>query len=189
MKQPNGFGELGLFNAARQWNTLILFVPGMLAGLTLPVLSNLRGEGNAVQFKKMLIFNSLIMFAVAVALAAPAAVFAKPAMGLYGLQFANGWPILVINCVYCVLYASNIVVGQAMWSMNLVKESVVFAIARALLILLLWTFFKGKGATGMAWTYCLTFLIQTIVLIPYVWWRANRLFCSTKQPHVLPTST
>jgi hypothetical protein len=144
------------------------------------VLSNLRGEGNAVQFKKMLIFNSLILFAAALAVAAPVAVFAKLAMGLYGLQFADGWPILVINCLYCVLYASNIVVGQAMWSMDLMKESVATAIGRSLLILLLWNLLKGKGATGMAWTYCLTFMIQTMVLIPYVWWRVNKLFCSVK---------
>jgi len=188
VKQPNGFSELGLFNAARQWNTLILFVPGMLAGLTLPVLSNLRAEGNVAQFKKMLVFNSLILFAAALAVAAPAAIFAKPAMGLYGLQFADGWPILLINCVYCILYASSIVVGQAMWSMNLVKEALAFAIARSLLILLLWNLLKGRLATGMAWSYCLTFLIQTIVLIPYVWWRANRLFRSVKQHQAIPIS-
>ncbi len=185
VKQPNGFSELGLFNAARQWNALMIFVPGMLAALTLPVLSNLRGEGNFSQFKKILLFNSFLLSALAVAVAVPVACFAKPIMGLYGHQFAAGWPILMINCFYCVLYSSSIVVGQAMWSMNLVKEGVAFAIGRSLLILLLWNLLKGKGATGMAWTYCLTFVIQTICLIPYVWCRADRLFHSGKQPPAL----
>jgi len=187
--QLNGYAQLGLFNAARQWNALILYVPSLLVTLTLPVLSNLLGEGKRRQFRQMLLFNSFLLSASALAVAFPVALCAKPIMSAYGEAFAEGWPILLVNSAYCVLYASNIVVGQAIWSMNLVREGVIFGIGRAAVLLLLWKAFIHHGAMGIAYTYFLTYSLQTAILIPYIWYRSSRLFPSVENGRAAEATT
>lgn len=166
--RTSGLAEVGLFNVARQWSMLILYLPNMLAYTTLPVLSNLLGEGRYDSFKRMLGVNTGLFVASALMTALPVALCAQPILNAYGQGFETGSGALLHMCLYSVLFASHIVIGQAIWAMNNAREAVIFALVRAGMLLAAWTLLRDKGATGLALAYVGTYVIQTIYLIPYV---------------------
>ena len=50
VKQPGGYGELGLFNAANQLRMAVIFLPGLLTVAMLPILSEVYGRKNQSDF-------------------------------------------------------------------------------------------------------------------------------------------
>jgi O-antigen/teichoic acid export membrane protein len=176
VNQPGGYGQMGIFNAAKQWHILILYLPNVLSNMTLPILSNLLGEQKKKQYLKMLVMNSLLLTGIAVVAAVPVALFSGTIMGTYGRDFAQEWRVLVYVAIYSVLWASNIVVGQAMWSTGASREAMLFAALRSCILLASGAFLVRYGAVGLSLAMLATYVIQTLYLIPYVKYKTARYF-------------
>ncbi|MEI7838060.1 MAG: oligosaccharide flippase family protein, partial [Planctomycetota bacterium] len=115
VNQPDGYAEMGIFTAAKQWFIIILYLPGMVSAITLPILSNLWGENQLVRYRRVLFVNSMLLTGLAAVIAIPIAIASPWVMKMYGSSFSQGWLVLAVTCGYAILYASNIVVGQAIW--------------------------------------------------------------------------
>ena len=89
--QSNGYSELGVFNAARQWHQMIIYLPATLANVTLPLLANLIGKGDGRAFRNLLMSNSLVFSGLGLVVAVPTAILSQKVMGAYGNDFADGW--------------------------------------------------------------------------------------------------
>ena len=112
VNQPEGYGEMGIYNAANQWYGMMLFLPGLLGRVVLPVLSEQVGQKDTKQSMKTLIFaikmNVLIVFPPVLL-----AIIASPyIMSLYGESFRSGWPTLVVVLLAALLLAGQAAVGQ-----------------------------------------------------------------------------
>jgi len=162
VNQPGGYGQMGLFNAAKQWHVLILYVPLAISNITLPILSNLLGEGNLSQYKKILVTNSLLLSGLALLAALPVAVFSRYIMGAYGPDFIVGQDVLLLVCLYSVLWAANIVIGQVLWSTGSSGLAMMLAAIRAVVLLSSFTFFVPRNAYGIALAYTITYVLQTV---------------------------
>jgi O-antigen/teichoic acid export membrane protein len=160
--QPGGYGELGIFNAANQWRTLIMFVPSAVGMALLPVLSSLHAEGDiprAVRaLKAHLYFSALTGFACAL----PLALGSYWIMATYGRDFRGGWPALVFLAVAAVLQAMNNVVGQALASFNRMWIGFVLNALWAAELLGGTFLLRTHGARGLALAYCLAYALHTI---------------------------
>jgi O-antigen/teichoic acid export membrane protein len=162
VNQPSGYGEMGLFSAAKQWHVIILFLPSMISTTTLPILSNLLGENNKQHYSKMLIINSILLTGIALVVAVPISIFSRTVMSLYGNGFAEGWLILIMVAVYSVLYAANIVIGQALWTTGASGAAMGLAAMRAFLLLGTFSFMLPRNAFGITLAYTITYALQTI---------------------------
>ena len=75
--QPGGYGEMGIFSAANQWFGILMFLPGTLGSVVLPILSNQLGRNATTQSRRTLVFaikvNLIIVapFALAASIASP----------------------------------------------------------------------------------------------------------------------
>jgi O-antigen/teichoic acid export membrane protein len=58
-QQPAGARSLGVFNAADRWRQVLLFLPGSVATIILPMLSNLRGTRDSATYRRVLRLNLL----------------------------------------------------------------------------------------------------------------------------------
>jgi O-antigen/teichoic acid export membrane protein len=168
VRTPGGMGQMGLFTAARRWQDFILLLPGMLSGVTLPVLASLWSEGKLPQYRKVLVANSLLLTAAALVVAAPIAAASPWIMGVYGKGFVDGATVLLLICVTAVLYAANIVMGQAIWATGSSVTGMVLAAIRAALLVGLFLWFAKWGATGLALAFAITYVAQTIYQTPLV---------------------
>jgi O-antigen/teichoic acid export membrane protein len=153
---------MGLFNAAKQWHVLILYLPNTLSNMTLPILSNLLGEGERHQFNRMVVMNLIGLTGLAFVVSMPVALFSGSIMGAYGSDFAEGQYVLLLVCVYSVLWAANIVIGQVLWSTGSSGLAMLLAAVRAVILLSCFMFITPRNAFGIALAYTITYALQTV---------------------------
>ena len=162
VNQPGGYEQMGLFNAAKQWHVIILYIPSAISNMTLPIMSNLLGEGKYQQYKKMLLVNSFMLAGIALVVSLPIVIFSSEIMALYGPGFSTGTDILLLICFYSVLWAANIVIGQVLWTTGSTMLAMLLAALRALLLLGCFFYLVPHNALGLALAYSATYLLQTI---------------------------
>ena len=137
VNQTNGYAEMGLFNAANQWRMAILFIPGVIGQVALPILSNLFGMGAIDSYRKTLWLNLAVVFVVSLLLSIPIIVFSPSIMSLYGSDFASGSSVLVIMICSTVLSASIGVIGSAMSSIGKMWQGFILNTVWAVVFVLL----------------------------------------------------
>jgi len=144
VNQPGGYAEMGIFNAANQWYGVLLFLPGMISSVLLPIFSDQLNQQNTKQAANMLLLgikiNALIVFPIVIVIC----LISPFIMSLYGPDFKSGWPTLV-----SVLLTAGIVAIQVP------VTKIIHAYGQ------MWTAF----AMNCGWA--LTFIICTYLLIDY----------------------
>ncbi len=151
VNQRGGYGEMGLFNAASQWRTAVLFLPGALSTIVLPILSNLRGSHDSRRYARVLRANILANAGLAFAAALAIAPLGGPIMSAYGRGFSAGAIVLAVLVSSAVLCAINSVIGQAIVSTGQVWWGFLFNLLWAVSTIAfaaLWV--PAQGALGLA---------------------------------------
>ena len=164
VSQKDGYSEMGLYSAANQWRAAVLFIPSMLAGVALPMLSNLSGAASKPQYRKVLMINLLLTLAVSGTVAFFLVVAAGPIMRAYGPGFCQGADVLRIIALVTTLMAVNSVIGQAIASRGNMWIGLLFNALWAVVILgATYTLVqRGMGALGLAWAMLISYLLHTV---------------------------
>jgi len=159
---PNGFAEMGLFGAADRWRTAIMVIPGMLAGVTLPILSSLHGEGRSDEYKRMLWRNVKMALGISLPVAGVIALLSPWIMAAYGSEFKDGSQVMVVLCAVATVHSSYWIIGQSFISRGelwtTVRQNVVWATT---LLTSTWLM-QHKGALGLATAYLLAESVRLI---------------------------
>lgn len=171
VNQPEGYAQMGLFDAANQWRVAILFIPSMVAKVVLPMLSDLNGIGDGTRYWKVLKYNVLLNGAIGLSAAVLVSVAGPWIMGSYGQGFAGGQWVLVWLAFSAFLISVNQVVGQAIASRG--KMWIGFCFnglwGIALLVFAYWFVINGYGAEGLALGYFIAYLLHSMWQGLYVW--------------------
>jgi len=164
VNRPGGYSEMGIYSASNQWRLAILFLPGMLGQVFLPMLSNLNTEYTQINYQKVLFFNVLLNTGTALAIVVPLVLFAPFIMGTYGPDFEQGVVVLRVLAFSAVLIAANSVVGQAIISKGKMWIGLMFNVlwAIALLVSSLILLRRGYGALGLAYATLIAYSLHTV---------------------------
>jgi O-antigen/teichoic acid export membrane protein len=153
-RQPEGYAELGLYAAADKWRVLIVFVPTYAFAMIVPVLSNLRGEGDETGFRKVFRTNLRLSGGLALLAAAVTAVLAAPIMAVYGKSFRGGEVILMVLAFSAVAEVLNAVLGQPLIAAHQMWWRFAFDVLLVtVLVGLAWVLIPRWGALGLAASY------------------------------------
>ena len=112
VNQPDGYEEMGIFSAANQWYNMLLFLPGLLGGVVLPVLSERLGQKDTKQSLKTMVLAIKVNALLVLPLVLIASIASPYIMSLYGDGFRSGWPTLVVVLLTAGLLAVQTPVGQ-----------------------------------------------------------------------------
>jgi O-antigen/teichoic acid export membrane protein len=122
VRQPNGMGEMGLLAAANQWFAALMFVPGVLTQVLLPIYSE-RLDGNRRPEARRLAVRSTLAVLLGMALLVTPMVLLSPSIaGLYGAEFRNGAAVFAVLFLTAVLAApygalgNYLVAEERMWT-------------------------------------------------------------------------
>jgi O-antigen/teichoic acid export membrane protein len=96
VNRTGGYEEMGIFNAADQWYAILLFFPGIIGQVLLPILSNKIRLDNSAQSVKALVLATTLNFVIVTPLIIIFALASGYIMSLYGKSFGDSWPTLVI---------------------------------------------------------------------------------------------
>jgi len=170
VNQRGGYGQMGLYDAANQWRMAILFIPGVVGQIVLPMLANLNGLDDQVRYRKALKCNALINGCVALVVALPVALLAHPIMRSYGPDFEEGALSLALLSMSTILVALNSVVGQAIASKGRMWIGFIFNLMWATVFLALSYYFihNGYGVVGLALANLIAYLAHSIWQAGYV---------------------
>lgn len=160
--QPNGFAELGLFNAANQWRLAMMFLPTVLGQVAVPVLSNLHGEARGGSYRKVLLGNLLVTFVVSLVVALVLVLASPLIMSAYGRDFSQGTPVLVLMLLSTVLSSTAGVIGFGIMSQGRMWHGFWLNLLWAAAFLLFVYLFLGSGAYGLALAYLLSYVVHSI---------------------------
>lgn len=109
---PNGYREMGSYNAANQWYMTMLFIPTALASGLLPILSDTLGGKDLKKSGRvlsvMLKLNAIIVIPCVIVMS----LLSPLIMRLYGHEYRAAWPTLVAVIVTAGIYAILTPVGE-----------------------------------------------------------------------------
>jgi O-antigen/teichoic acid export membrane protein len=161
---PNGFAEMGRYNAGYQWFAILLFLPGIINNALLPMLSERKGSKDYTEMKNMFIMGLKISFAVLGPLCVGVILMSPLIMKLYGKNFENGCIVLsIFACAAFVAGVQNLIgnmiaVMDKMWLHF--KMNIFWA---ASFLLLGWFFVSiNLGATGLALATLCSYTLRLI---------------------------
>jgi O-antigen/teichoic acid export membrane protein len=158
VNQPDGYGQMGLFNAANQWFGALLFLPGILGQAALPVLSERLGENDAMRSGKVLSFYIKLNAVVVMPLVLLGCLASPWIMASYGTGFREAWPILVVVLVTAALLAVQTPVGQIIAASGRMWLGSVMNLGWAVCFIGLTWGFIHWGALGLAGARCGAYL-------------------------------
>jgi O-antigen/teichoic acid export membrane protein len=110
--QPNGYREMGAYNAANQWFSMLLFIPTALATGIVPILSDTLGEKDFKRSKKVLNFMLKLNAAVIIPCVLVLSLLAPYVMRIYGRDYKDAWPTLIVLLVTSGIFALLTPVGE-----------------------------------------------------------------------------
>jgi O-antigen/teichoic acid export membrane protein len=169
-RESDGARQVGIFNAAAGVRSLLLYLPGLMSRVTLPVLSSLHGLGESVEVLKTV--RGALALNIALVSGGALCVFfaADPIWSLFGKGFQPPVLMMVLLLTSGVLEAVAVSLFQVLYAHGrmwlhlgiLVGWSVILAIVA-------WAFVGRSGPTGLAFAYCVAWCASTILYACATW--------------------
>lgn len=103
----DGFAQLGHFEAANQWRTLILFLPAMLARMAMPILAEAHSRTQSDDFRQASILQIRAIIVITLPLTVATILGAQPLMAIFGSAYAGSAALLPLLMISVFLFALN----------------------------------------------------------------------------------
>lgn len=161
----NGFGEMAIYDVAEQWYYVILFIPGSLSSIILPLLTNTTIEGTKSEYRNLIKLNLSINIIITGILAIFVAGLSPFIYKMYGSEFNNIVPLIVL-LVSAVICAANNVLGQIIASKGKMWIGLIVNIIWGIWLILFSLIFIGKydmGANGLAYAILTSYSLHSVL--------------------------
>jgi O-antigen/teichoic acid export membrane protein len=169
INQPDGYSELGRFNAANQWRMLFLFLQGTLATTMLPILSEIHGGEDRSRFVSTITLNTRATWTIALPIATLIIALSHPLAKIYGGQFKGIEPVITVLAFSSFLNLINSTVGVALVSSEKIWLGTLMNFGWALVVVIMsWMLIPNYGAIGMALAYLIAYCAHTLWQMTYV---------------------
>ena len=118
VRQPDGYSQMGALTAASQWFGALTWLPYMLSGVTLAMLSERLGAADWVGSAKLLRASIATGAGIAVPVAVVGGFLSPYIMSAYGADFAREWPTLVVMLLAGAVAAVQMPIGVIIAASN-----------------------------------------------------------------------
>ncbi len=163
---PNGYSEMGIFQAASSWQKAILFLPQCLNMIALPMLADFHGAQKRRQYRKAFWYNTILVGASALGGAIIVSIASPYIMKIYGSSFEPGSFVLVILAFAAFLASIATYIGVTMISQGRVwlctASSALWALA---LIGSAYFLIPGYGALGFSLAMLMSYFLQALFMV------------------------
>lgn len=172
IRQPDGQTQLAFFAAANAMRTLVLFLPQVVNGVALPMLSHVKGFEESGRFAGLFWRNVLVTAVLVGAGAIGIATAGSHLLSLYGPRFVGAYPVLVVLMISAVsegvaLAAYQLIQseGRMWWSLlGLVLPRDVIAVSLAIALV------PSMGAMGLAVAFAVASTLGLLLVVAQVYY-------------------
>ncbi len=166
--RPDGYAQLGVYNAANQWQTAIQLLPSLIGVALLPIMSERYGNGDSHGcvrvMKKTMVLTTVIVVPVTLVIC-----LASPwIMRGYGASFVSGYWTLCLSVISAALVVIMSPVGQyinasdRMWIGFWMNTGWGVCMIVASWVMVKW------GAEGLAGARLLAYLVHSLWVFSFV---------------------
>jgi O-antigen/teichoic acid export membrane protein len=168
VRQPDGMAEMGLLAAANQWFSALMFVPGVLTQVLLPIYSERLTGDRRPEAGRLAVRSAHAVVLGMVLLMLPMMLVSPSIAGLYGTEFRSGAAVFALLFLTAAIAAPYGALGnylaaeERMWTrfhINLVWAAVL--IVGALLLI-------DRGALGVALAMLTAYALRTALIYAYM---------------------
>ncbi len=158
VNQPDGYAEMGQFNAMANWRAVLIYVPMVINQVAVPIMSS-QSDPRATM---RIVFS--VMVTIAFPLAAGAMFLSSEILGLYGPDFASGASVLIGGMAMLLFQCISVPIMSSLWSkgrmwlcfaLNVLWGAVMLGFTAATV--------KSWGADAVAYGGALAHAVQTLV--------------------------
>jgi O-antigen/teichoic acid export membrane protein len=160
VNQPGGYGEMGVFNAANQWFSALLFLPMVLSQAAMPVLSERLGNNDTASTRDVLRSCLKTNIIVVSPLILAAGIGSPYIMASYGTGFAGAWPTFVVVLSTAGVLAVLTPVGQLLAASGRLWLGASMNLGWGLAFLCFAYLLRSHGAFGLASSRLLAYLLH-----------------------------
>jgi O-antigen/teichoic acid export membrane protein len=160
VNQPGGFGEMGLFNAANQWRSAILFLPTVIGQVVLPLTSSLQGGSDRQSIRRVLLAAMVTSAGCALPTLVFLSMFSNQIMSWYGKGFDRHGSVLVLTAGTAFLLALMTPVGNIIVATGRMWLAAAMNAGLGLVLVCSASYFlqQHMGAKGIAAAYLVAYL-------------------------------
>lgn len=169
VNQADGYKEMGAYNAANQWFNALLFLPGILAQVMLPIMSEKIGNDEASSSNVILKYSVKLNILVVWPIVVLGGVSSPIIMGLYGESFADYWPTLIAILITAGILSIQLPVGQTITASGKMWAVMVINIAWASTFLIFTYTWVEWGSFGLALSRCCANFIHFIFTLIFAY--------------------
>ncbi|OGV60047.1 MAG: hypothetical protein A2283_19755 [Lentisphaerae bacterium RIFOXYA12_FULL_48_11] len=162
VNQPNGYAEMGIFNAANQWFNALLFLPSIVGSVILPVLSEKLGNQEGKATAKILTVAILMNAIIALPLVILLCLFSHSVMAFYGQDFSDSWLVLVVVVCTAGLLSVQSPVGHIIAASGRMWVGMIMNLGWGLAFLGFTFLLVRHGSFGLASARLLAYLLHAI---------------------------
>ena len=170
VNQPDGYGEMGIFSAANQWYVILLFLPGLLSQVVLPVLSERLGQKETNQSIKTMVLAMKVNALLVLPIVLLASIASPYIMSLYGEGFRSGWPTLVVVLLTTGLVAIQTPVGQIIAASGKMWIGFAMNMGWALIFILGTLLLVDNGSLGLATARAIGYIFHSLWVYAFAIW-------------------
>lgn len=163
-RTQGGYAELGLFAAADQWRTAILFLPALVGQASLPILTDLYAGGDMHSYRRLFQVNLLGTSAVCLGAAAVITLAGPTIMAFYGKAYAAHSAVLMYCCAGAALAGIAGVAAQVLTSSGRYWLGFQLNAIWGAALLTLGYHWRGDGSLGLARAYCFSYLLHLAIV-------------------------
>jgi len=170
VNRQSGYAEMGILNAANQWWAAVLFLPGMLGQVVLPVMTErLSGRGHA-QARRLLWASVAANLVIVTPVIILGSVLSRDIMASYGSQFAGARLTLVVLLVAAGMQALHTPVFNLLTAKGQMWTVLLLLLSWAIVLLALNAILVRWGALGVASARMVSYIVSSL-WIGYVAYR------------------
>ena len=176
-QQPDGYTQLGLYSAAINLKTAVMFLPLTVNTVSTSLINNQLGVGLKARYRRVFLANTFITVGSALVGTLVAVTLGSYFLKLFGAEFEEAGGILLILMVAVVPESLMISLYQIVQSREKMWWSF-FAVAlpRDVLVCgLAFVLVPSMAAEGLAWSYLLASVVALCPVIYFVW-KSNAYF-------------
>jgi len=161
VNQPNGYAEMGLFNAANQWRNALLYIPGVLTMPAITLMSGSIGANQILTTQKVYIKTTFLNGIFLLPLVILLSIYSPWIMGAYGSGFSSGWLVMVLMLVVTLLLGIMTPTGNLITAAGKMWLGFLMNSGWAIVLILSTYFMVHLGAKGLALAYLIAYGVHT----------------------------
>jgi len=183
VRQPGGYGEMAIYASAASLRMLVLFIPQVMNNVTLPILNNIKSDGDRLSYGRIFMSNVRIVFFATLVGGLFIGLFGGVLLAAFGKDFSGGKVVLQVLMVSTVFEGVAISLYQQLQAQERLWESFFFVnIPReALFLALAFLLVPSHGALGLSIAYACCWLLAMGIIMLLVY-RDRARFGRTVEP-------